>query len=347
MIETIDNFFKWLKNAEFVSDLIIRLIVVIIVGGIAALLWFVSVPILSWYLYKKFGNKRISGCKCSSCNSINSCNDKFCISCGASLSSAYQNTKRTYSKTTENCRCNKCDTPNDCDAKFCINCGNALNNTSGLYNEVLHRIDGVMVALLSKIAKVDGRISQDEASYLSNVFDSLCEKRDNSSAVRKIYKQILENEKDKLDNVDELCSLISSFNIPKDFQIDIIRIFVELAYIDGSYDKNEENIIVKIVHNLKIDFSIYQNIKDEFEPKKESNSYAGGSISLEECYEILESKSSDSMDIIKKNYRRLVRQYHYDSIVSKNLPKDMLDFAEEKSKIINAAYDNIKKSRGK
>jgi len=346
LIETIDNFFRWIKRAEFVSDLVVRLVVILIVGGIAALLWFVSIPILLWYFYKKFGNKRISGCKCNNCNSINSCSDKFCISCGSALGVSQHNTNKSYTQASDSCKCTKCNTSNDCDSKFCISCGNSLNNTSVLYNELMNSVDGVTVALLSKIAKIDGRISQDEAAYLSSVFDMLCEKRENSSAVRKIYKQILENEKDKLNNVDELCSLISSFRVTKDFQVDIIRIFVELAYIDGNYDRNEENIIVKIVHNLKIDFSIYQNIKDEFEPKKESNTYTGGSISIEECYEILESNASDSMDIIKKNYRRLVRQYHYDSIVSKDLPKDMLDFAEEKSKVINAAYDKIKKSRG-
>lgn len=346
LIEIIDNFFSWIKRAEFVSDLVIRLIVIIIVGGIAALGWFISIPILLWYFYKKFGNKRISGCKCHNCNSMNSCNDKFCIICGSQLSVSNQKTRRSQSKAANDCSCSKCNSKNDCDAKFCINCGSVLNNNSHLYDEIFNSLDGVIVALLSKIAKIDGHISQDEATYLSRTFDMLSEKRDSSSDARKIYKQILEKEKDKLSNVDELCSLISHFDSSGEFRVEIIRIFVELAYIDGNYDRNEENIIVKIVHNLNIDFSIYQNIKDEFEPKQESTSHSNGNMNLDESYEVLESKPTDSMDIIKKNYRRLVRQYHYDSIISKDLPKDMLDFAEEKSKAINAAYDKIKKSRG-
>jgi len=346
LIEIIDNFFSWIKRAEFVSDLVIRLVVLIIVGGIAILGWFISVPILLWYFYKKFGNKRISGCKCHNCNSMNSCDDKFCISCGSQLGVSHQQSKRAYSHTTSDCKCSKCNSNNDCDAKFCINCGSVLNNNSHLYDEIFNSLDGIIVALLSKIAKVDGHISQDEATYLSSVFDMLSEKRDSQSEARKVYKQISKNEKDNLSNVDELCSHISASDSSGEFKVEIIRIFVELAYIDGTYDKNEENIIVKIVHNLKIDFSIYQNIKDEFEPKQGSTSHTNRNMNLDESYEVLESKPSDSMDIIKKNYRRLVRQYHYDSIVSKDLPKDMLDFAEEKSKVINTAYDKIKKSRG-
>ena len=36
----------------------------------------------------------------------------------------------------------------------------------------------------------------------------------------------------------------------------------------------------------------------------------------------------------------------YDSIVSKDLPKDLIDFAEEKLKMINSAYEKVKKYKG-
>jgi len=63
-------------------------------------------------------------------------------------------------------------------------------------------------------------------------------------------------------------------------------------------------------------------------------------------YEELESSPNDSFDIIKKNYRRLMKEYHYDSLISKGLPQDMLDFSEEKTKSLNEAYSAIKEVRG-
>jgi len=63
-------------------------------------------------------------------------------------------------------------------------------------------------------------------------------------------------------------------------------------------------------------------------------------------YEVLESQPTDSMDVIKKNYRRLVRDYHYDSIASKDLPEDMLKFAKQKTQDLNEAYNTIKEMRG-
>lgn len=45
---------------------------------------------------------------------------------------------------------------------------------------------------------------------------------------------------------------------------------MELAHIDSTYDEDEENFIVKIVHYLDLDFKIYQNIKNKYS-KSESN----------------------------------------------------------------------------
>jgi hypothetical protein len=74
--------------------------------------------------------------------------------------------------------------------------------------------------------------------------------------------------------------------------------------------------------------------------------FAQPSNNLAKYYETLESQPTDSMDVIKKNYRRLVKKYHYDSIASKNLPADMLKFAQEKTQSLNEAYNAIKEARG-
>lgn len=67
---------------------------------------------------------------------------------------------------------------------------------------------------------------------------------------------------------------------------------------------------------------------------------------MDAYYEELESSPSDSFDVVKKNYRRLMKEHHYDSLVSKGLPKDMLEFSEEKTKRLNEAYAAIKEKRG-
>lgn len=86
--------------------------------------------------------------------------------------------------------------------------------------------------------------------------------------------------------------------------------------------------------------------------KQQGRTYSGSSsyqqpsqTSTNKYYEILESSSTDSLDVIKKNYRRLIKEYHYDSIASKGLPEKMLKFAEEKTKELNEAYDFVKREK--
>ena len=66
---------------------------------------------------------------------------------------------------------------------------------------------------------------------------------------------------------------------------------------------------------------------------------------MAEYYAELECSASDDFSIVKKNYRRLMKEHHYDSLVSKGLPKDMLEFSEEKTKRLNEAYAAIKEAR--
>ncbi len=83
------------------------------------------------------------------------------------------------------------------------------------------------------------------------------------------------------------------------------------------------------------------------------NSYSGqraqessSAQKMQEYYRELESKPEDSFESIKKNYRRLMKEHHYDSLVSKALPKEMLEFSQEKTKRLNEAYAAIKEQRG-
>lgn len=59
-------------------------------------------------------------------------------------------------------------------------------------------------------------------------------------------------------------------------------------------------------------------------------------------YKILESDPTDSFETIKKNYRKLIKKYHYDTNISKGLSDNELKEIQEKTKKINEAYSKIK-----
>lgn len=266
-----------------------------------------------------------------------------------------------YQKQKE-CFCSNCKKENSCDNQFCIYCGTNLMDKKeekqsqnykydeDVYTIILNSYDGILVAFLAKVAKSDGKISTIEAKYISSIYDELCKHRTSIPNIRVIYKEILNNEKSNLNNINELSTKFISLNMNNVQKINLIETLVDLAYIDNEYDKKEENLIVKIVYSLHIDFSIYKNIVDKYNTNNSSDSsshsHTNHNLNIDECYQVLESNKDDSNSDIKKNYRRLVQQYHTDILSSKDLPKDMIKFAEEKLKLINTAYAKIKKYRG-
>ena len=63
-------------------------------------------------------------------------------------------------------------------------------------------------------------------------------------------------------------------------------------------------------------------------------------------YDILGVAKDSDEATIKKAYRKAVRDFHPDTIVSKGLPEEFTKFAEEKFKEIQVAYEAISRKRG-
>nr|WP_262867662.1 DnaJ domain-containing protein [Campylobacter novaezeelandiae] len=61
---------------------------------------------------------------------------------------------------------------------------------------------------------------------------------------------------------------------------------------------------------------------------------------------MLQCQINDDFETIKKNYRKLAKEYHYDSLNSKEIPPKLLKIAQEMMRKINLAYEIIKQARG-
>jgi len=91
-----------------------------------------------------------------------------------------------------------------------------------------------------------------------------------------------------------------------------------------------------------------ENFKYQYDYSSHNKGFSGFHMppTLDHYYEVLESKEDDDMSVIKKNYRRLMKQYHYDTLASQNLSESEMEIAQKKSQEINEAYESIKKARG-
>jgi DnaJ like chaperone protein len=223
------------------------------------------------------------------------------------------------------CKCKKCGKNINCADSVCQYCGEIQNQSSKpsfsssySYDSISNDLDGITISLMAKVAKDNGYISNEEANYIEKRFDELSTLTNKNSSVKNIYKQIFELEKESSSSASEIASKLNHLN--DDAKRYIFNLLKELAQFDGKFD------VLNEISNAM-----------NFHEENKNLSY----------YEILESNENDDFDTIKKNYRKLAKEYHYDSISSKNLPQDMIDYANEKLKKINEAYEYMKENHKK
>ena len=60
-------------------------------------------------------------------------------------------------------------------------------------------------------------------------------------------------------------------------------------------------------------------------------------------YIVLESTPDDNLEAIRKKYIKLSKEHHPDLLISKGVPKEVINASKEKMRSINLAWDTIQK----
>ncbi|MBW1887616.1 MAG: DnaJ domain-containing protein, partial [Deltaproteobacteria bacterium] len=66
---------------------------------------------------------------------------------------------------------------------------------------------------------------------------------------------------------------------------------------------------------------------------------------IDKYYKTLNCTPESSNEEIKSNYKKLVKDFHPDTIVSKGLPEEFTDFATKRFRQIQEAYEKTRKER--
>ncbi len=204
---------------------------------------------------------------------------------------------------------------------------------------------GLLVALMAKVAKADGRVSELEAELITNTLKDISNSFENAQEVKEELKQIYRKEKDNFKNVLEVARKyhkLTKFSYKR--RLILMEYLLNLAFIDGEFSPNERMICEDIAQALDINKRDFDSIVIKFE-----NFYSQRSsqqdLSLQEAYEVLGANESDDFGAIKKKYRNLVRQNHPDILMGQGKSEDIIEQATKKLQKINEAYELIKKHK--
>ena len=212
--------------------------------------------------------------------------------------------------------------------------------------DLMNHEAGLLIALMAKVAKADGQVSELEAEVLKHTFTDISSHFENSAEIREKLKEIYEKEKNSFDNTIAICEKL--YKITKnDYQkrVKILEYLLNLAFIDKEFSQTEFMITEDISNALQIRKSDFENLINRFENFYRDQK-ANAALSLDRAYEVLHSTPSDDENTLKKNYRKLVKKHHPDIVSGQGASQDIIDQATRKLQEINEAYELIKKDRG-
>ena len=204
----------------------------------------------------------------------------------------------------------------------------------------------VLVSLLAKVAKSDGRVSELEARLITQVLDDLSQK---VSGVREYLKEVYNSQKENVDNAYETArNYKRAFNLNYDTCVARLTFFLNLAYIDGEFNKSEQDVIRNIAYGFGIDKETLDEIIYKFDSFYGSRFGADhDEISQEnDAFEVLGLSKNASLDEIKARYKELVRQYHPDILMGRGESKEVIERSTKKLQEINEAYGRLKEKFG-
>ena len=206
-----------------------------------------------------------------------------------------------------------------------------------------------LVSLLAKVAKSDGRVSELEARLITQVLDDLSQKVSGVSGVREYLKEVYNSQKENVDNAYETArNYKRAFNLNYDTCVARLTFFLNLAYIDGEFNKSEQDVIRNIAYGFGIDKETLDEIIYKFDSFYGSRFGADhDEISQEnDAFEVLRLGKNASLDEIKARYKELVRQYHPDILMGRGESKEVIERSTKKLQEINEAYGRLKEKFG-
>lgn len=187
-------------------------------------------------------------------------------------------------------------------------------------------------SMLAKIAKADGAVSDREIASIEEFMtrDLNLNTETRHSAIN-IFRQAL-NSNDRFDAF--AVQFYTAFrNQPRIIEL-MMDILLRVSAADGTISDREEVLLMTASRTFNLSDADYGRLKSRY--VKEVNRF----------YSVLNCTETATNEEIKKQYRKMVSEYHPDKIEAKGLPEEFVQFANDKFREIQEAYDAIKKERG-
>ena len=188
-----------------------------------------------------------------------------------------------------------------------------------------------LFSILGKLSKIDGIITRGEIEVAERFMDQI-----NLSGEERLFAiETFNQAKNSQYSFENLAAQFYQINRNSP---EILRSFISLLFrtvaADGELHPAEESALERIRRVLRISDQEFHALKmsyfDDFD----------------RYFSRLNCSPKSSNEEIKRNYKKLAKDFHPDKIISKGLPEEFVNFATDQFQEILEAYEKIRKRRG-
>ena len=187
-----------------------------------------------------------------------------------------------------------------------------------------------LFSILGKMSKIDGLVSRSEIDVVQGFIDGLTMEERQKQFARQVFNEAKNSPYAIEDFADQLYRAIQ--NQPA-LVVSFFDLLFKIAAADGRLHPAEENALKSIKLIFRLSDRQYDDIKAVYFQE------------LDKHYKMLNCTPDSSIDEIKSNYKKLVKDFHPDKIIAKGLPEEFIEFAEGRFREIQESYEHIRKER--
>ena len=187
-----------------------------------------------------------------------------------------------------------------------------------------------LFSMLGKLAKADGTVTEAEGRAFKSMLSQMPLNHEQRQFAINIYNEA----KRSPYSIEDFAHQFSQITAGRaEIHTQMIDMLYQIAAVDQHLHENEEAAIRSVSRILGLSDSQVDGIKAKYFQDTGSH------------YEVLGISPSASDEDVRKAYRELAREYHPDTVVSKGLPEEFVNFAKKRFQEIQASYEAIKQER--
>ena len=217
------------------------------------------------------------------------------------------------------------------------------NKGGGSAREISRLFFETTFEVMGQVAKVDGRVSEDEIRIARLIMRSM---RLTDAQVQIAIEHFTSGKRAGYALDSRLSALAAQIGGRAALARAFVQIQLQAAVGAGNMGRDKRAMLGRIASALGVSHAELAELEALVRGGAQGSGQHSPAQSLEAAYRVLGVNAQSSDDEVKTAYRRLMNQHHPDKLVARGLPKSMIGVAEQKTHEVRTAYERIKTQRG-